>query len=64
MGGLLDLPSFVRQLLPLALWPILTVEQTSVFPEIDASAATALALGLNASQKNHRSTIQGQTARR
>lgn len=33
--------------------------QTKVFPEIDTTMATELAQGLNASQKTHRSTIQG-----
>lgn len=36
-------------------------EKTKVFPEIDATAATEQAQGLNAAQKNHRSTIQGHS---
>jgi len=39
--------------------PRLTIMQTKVFPEIDTTTATEIAQGLNASQKTHRSTIQG-----
>ena len=60
MGGLLALPSFVRK------WrrgknsspPILTVQKVKIFPEIDMRDESVS--GLSASQKNHRSTIQGK----
>lgn len=57
MGGLLDLPSFVRSYREgkeSATSINLSVSQVKTFPEIDLGAE-----GLTTSQKNHRSTIQG-----
>lgn len=58
MGGILDLPSFVRRTANNTGAAHLIVHKVKVFPEIDVRDEAEV--GLTASQKNHRSTIQGK----